>query len=153
MAVERTGERILVPPKPKAPLSDDLRHDLQSQLLKQNKIKPLDRTLREACLADGWQARVEERVLEMLRNGEARNVRQLERQVVAEVLGKRDGDADFLGQSNGNMFTGDAHTEGKGLQVPERAVKAGTEIVRQMLEQTVDVKVEQVEDKEWRDWR
>ena len=153
MAAEANNDRIRVSPKPRAPLSEDQRYELQSLLLKHDKIKPLDSALREACVAAGWQTRIEERVLEALRSGQVKSMKQLERQIVNEALGKTESKDQESGQQIGSGAAGTQRNGAAGLKLPTDAVQAGTKIVREVLEKSVDVKVEQVEDKEWRDWR
>ena len=73
--------------------------------------------------------------------------------LVDEVLGRAKAEEDGQEQQNGAVATKRAGLKENNLKLPEEAVKAGTAIVRKGIEQTVDVKTEQVEDKEWRDWR
>lgn len=155
MATAATTKRITVTSNPKAPLSKDLRDELSTLLLNQGKVKELQTTLTTSTISAGWQSKVQERVMQILRNGEVRSIRELEKRLVSEALGRElldiEEDEEELDDNK------QARHKHKGpkidIKIPDTTVKAGTKVVRAALEGSVDVKEMPSEDREWKDWR
>ncbi|KAL9104860.1 MAG: hypothetical protein Q9163_000246 [Psora crenata] len=162
-------ERVVVPHDPDAPLDPSLRSELFTALIRQNAISDLQKTLEAECQSAGWQDRVQERILQLLRNGEVKSLKRLEAIIVAEALGREkgakgisDAEVDGAGQVDDEDATREKrtleHRETNGgsaadIKLPEKATIAGTEIVRAVLEDVVDVGPVEEEVPVWRDWR
>ena len=166
-----TPQRIPVSPNPIAPLDSPLRSDLFSALIRQNVIKNLQNTLNFECQNVGWQDRVQGRILQLLRNGEVKTVRELEGVIVEEALEREDKeggtsvdeDDDDKGaiendvgrekrrRGNRRNVNDDAVVN---IKLPEKATTVGTKVVRAALEDAVVVEpIEEEDVPVWRDWR
>ena len=154
MAGDKGSRRVTVPAKNTAPLPENLRHELHSLLLDQQMIKQLQSTLLDTTTSVGWQTSVEERVLQLLRDGNVRNLRELERVVVGEALGRDLLENDNEEESKDKRRDSNAYNGEKGdIKMPHPAIKAGKKVVRDALDRSVDVSEEKIEEQEWSDWR
>ncbi|KAL9130784.1 MAG: hypothetical protein Q9217_001132 [Psora testacea] len=166
------SRRILIDANPAVPLDPSLRSSLFTALIRQDAIKDLQNTLNTECGNAAWQHRVQERILQMLRNGEGRDLKELEATIIAEALGSVDKGnevSDEEGDGGGDEIDEKAAVRDKrkriqslrvkdkatiDIRLPEKATIAGTDIVRAALENVVDIEpVKEEEVPVWRDWR
>ncbi|KAL9640441.1 MAG: hypothetical protein Q9164_000260 [Protoblastenia rupestris] len=161
--------KILIPTDPPSPLDPSVRSDLFSALIRQNTIKDLHKTLNNECQTAGWQQKVQERILQLLRTGEVKNMKELEDAIVSEALGREDkGDEISDEEGDGGDEADQNNTTREKprkrikvndgaiipIKLPEKAITAGTKIVRATLEDAVEVEVEEEQEMPvWREWR
>lgn len=138
-------DRISVPPQPPRPLPTHLRTSLTSALLSSSAIPQIQATLYNTSQEAGWNEAIHRRAKQIISSGQATSSKE-----VMEILVKEAREGQALNSRPVNRIPGglarhrqeDAKsTQDPAVDVmfPNEAVKRGKEVVRDALENIVDI--------------
>ncbi|KAI4091266.1 MAG: hypothetical protein L6R37_007769 [Teloschistes peruensis] len=141
-----THERIVVPSHTPKPLPYHLRTELTSALLSESAIPMIQSALSDGCRDAGWLDAVLERAKQLIRSGDATTWQEAMDKLAKEARGVTDNQPTVSGglrrgHSDDGIRTTADQTVDKSVSIkfPERVMKQGTQIVRNALENIVEI--------------
>ncbi|KAL8783591.1 MAG: hypothetical protein Q9213_004520 [Squamulea squamosa] len=143
--MDRPVERISVPPHTPRPLPSRLRFELTSALLSNSTIPDIQSTLYQTSQDAGWIDAVRERAKQLISSGQATSSHEVIGLLVKEARESSDNQPNIQGglrrQTHGSISQAAKGPANQKISVrfPEEAVSKGREVVRNALEDFVDV--------------
>ncbi|KAI9875395.1 MAG: hypothetical protein M1830_008532 [Pleopsidium flavum] len=144
--------RVLIPPSPlpTSPLPTALRSEINSALLQTGSIQRIQTTLLHQLQASGWTENVRSFCLELLRSGECASWGEVMGRVLRDAgVGRIGGEEEEEGKEgvgNGGVNGDGANEEGAArkkakldVRIPEKVINEGIKVVREALEEVVEI--------------
>lgn len=137
-------ERVTVPSHTPKPLPTYLRAELTSSLLSNSTIPVIQSTLYNASQEAGWTEAVLERAKQLFNSGQGMSAQEVLDVIVKESHPNSQGRKGIAGgMRRGGLDRGveskDVGGEVVGVRFPERAIVEGKEVIKQALEDIVEV--------------
>ncbi|KAL9636131.1 MAG: hypothetical protein Q9204_002374 [Flavoplaca sp. TL-2023a] len=139
-------DRISVPPQPPRPLPTHLRTSLTSALLSSSAIPQIQSTLHNTAQEAGWNDAVHRRAKQIISSGKATSLKEVMEILVKEAMEGRGSNSRPVDRIPGGLArprqeVANSAQEDPAVDVmfPNEAVKKGKEVVRDGLEDLVDI--------------
>ncbi|KAL8770846.1 MAG: hypothetical protein Q9209_003497 [Squamulea sp. 1 TL-2023] len=144
--MERSVERVLVPPHTPKPLPSRLRFELTSALLSNSAIPDIQSTLYHTSQGTGWIDAVRERAKQLISSEQATSSHEVIAILVKEARENSNNQLNIQGglarrqtHGSGSQAVRGPASQNISVRFPEEAVNKGKKVVRNALEDLVDV--------------
>ncbi|KAL8963902.1 MAG: hypothetical protein Q9183_004860 [Haloplaca sp. 2 TL-2023] len=140
-----TSEKIIVPAHIPKPLPNHLRAELQAALLSNSSIAAIQSALFNTSRDAGWMEDVRKRAKQIIGNGEAMTPKAVMEKLIKEAQGETASRRNIPGgmrrvqKDEGVGASGNPTEPTVSVKFPEAATKKGKVVVRDALEDLVDV--------------